>query len=187
MQLSDADKLPLSQLKLPHSAPETRPSFRESSDKPPLIWRNYALLAPNSSGARWSQDLQVAALLWASFQMQPYRPQSSAIEPSAYVRSGAFPDKLPASSSDLGAKIVVRHRLGLPSGQCNEFPVYLATDEHRRRRLGGACCFHYRGSSLAGQPPKRSIRSRTGRREMPLLRQTAGCLTFKRRFPHRLP
>lgn|GEM_PF-653167 len=74
--VSDADKLPLSQLKLPHSAPETRPSFRESSDKPPLIWRNYALLAPNSSGARWSQDLQVAALLWASFQMQPYRPQS---------------------------------------------------------------------------------------------------------------
>jgi len=70
--VSDADKLPLSQLKLPHSAPETRPSFRESSDKPPLIWRNYALPAPNSSGARWSQDLQVSALRWAGFQMQPF-------------------------------------------------------------------------------------------------------------------
>ncbi len=44
----------------------------------------------------------------------------------------------------------------------------------------------YLGGSLAGQPPKRSIRSRAGRREIPSLWQIAGCLTFKGRFPHRL-
>lgn len=49
--VSAADKLPLAQLKLPHFAAETCPSLRESSDNPPLIGRNYVLLAPNSSGA----------------------------------------------------------------------------------------------------------------------------------------